>query len=164
MAVAVKSEVAFSGQGFEVETSESGVKTLWLRLGVGQSVHNPVDIMPTVHERIASEKMPAGVLSKEVARIVLHVGQLEGALKTLFTTYDRMVGTTGKKSAAYNARFSLLDGMSNKVLKAYAEDYIPDEVDNYILSDSAERLAMIERLCAVLVEEKEDTEGEESTE
>lgn len=164
MAVAVKSEnVVFTGKGFEVETSDSGVKTLWLKLAVGQSVHNPVDIMPAVQERIDSEKMPAGVLSKEVARIVLHVSQLEGALGTLFSTYDRMVGTTKKTSAAYKARYALLDSMSNKVLKMYAEDYIPDELDNYILSDSNERIALIERLCAVLVEEKENGEGEDSS-
>jgi hypothetical protein len=52
--------------------------------------------------------------------------------------------------------------MKNKMLKEYASEYIPDELDNYILSDSEERDALIHRLCEVMVQGKESEEvGEE---
>jgi hypothetical protein len=151
--------VVFSGEGFDVVADEHGVTTLWLKVTLADNtvVYNPADIMPTVHERIASEKKPAGVLQKESNRIVLHIAQLSDALSTLFHTYERMTTAVPQKrlSTAYKARFALLDSMKNKMLKEYAAEYIPDELDNYILSDSEERDALIHRLCEVMVQAKE---------
>jgi lambda repressor-like predicted transcriptional regulator len=138
---------------------------LWLKVTLADNtvVYNPADIMAAVHERIASEKKPAGVLQKESNRVVLHITQLSDALSTLFNTYERMVSVTPKVrvSTAYKARFALLDSMKNKMLKEYASEYIPDELDNYILSDSEEREALIHRLCVVMVGKKEGEEVEE---
>jgi len=157
---------ALTGEGFEVQVDESGVRTLWLQVHTnGSAVYDLAEIMPAVQERIESGKMPAGVLAKEVGRVVMHTEQLQGALSTLFKTYGRMVGDVKKASGprvstAYKARFALLDGMKNKMLKEYARDYIPDEVDNFILTDSGDREALIHRLCTVLVEDVEGGEGE----
>jgi hypothetical protein len=48
------------------------------------------------------------------------------------------------------------------MLKEYASEYIPEELDNYILSDREEREALIHRLCEVMVGKKESEEVEES--
>jgi hypothetical protein len=157
----VAKETVFCGDGFDVVTDASGVKTLWLKMDINDTpIYNPADIMPAVHERIMADKKPAGVLVKECKRIVLHMAQLNDALSTLFRTYERMVSVVPQKrlSTAYKARYALLDSMKNKMLKEYASEYIPDELDNYILSDSEEREALIHRLCAVLVIEKEGEE------
>jgi hypothetical protein len=155
----------FSGEGFDVVADENGVTTLWLKVTLADNtvVYNPADIMTAVHERIASGKKPAGVLQKESNRIVLHIGQLSDALSNLFNTYERITSVTPKTrmSVAYKARFALLDSMKNKMLKEYAGEYIPEELDNYILSDSEERNALIHRLCEVMVEKREGEEVEE---
>ena len=167
MAVAVVESVVFTGKGFKVETDESGVSTLWLQLSVKDApIYDPAEILPAVQERIDSGKKPAGVLSKSLERIYHHTEQLCNAVSTLFETYDRMVSVQPRTrvSAAYKARFSLFDNMKNKMLKEYALDYIPDEVDNYILTDASEREALIRRLCDVMVEEKEDNERTEAVE
>jgi len=69
-----------------------------------------------------------------------------------------------KRSAAYRARFALLDGMKDRMLREYARDYIPEEIDDFVLSDAGEREAMIHRLCEVMVEDKGEDEGTEQGE
>lgn len=158
-------QVVFTGEGFEVRVDNSGNYTLWLHVQTGENVYDMVTIMPAILERIERGERPAGVLKKEVERIALHVEQLNGAVSTLFSTYARMIAPKvvkeKKLSTAYKARFALLDGMKFKMLKEYARDYIPDEVDNYVISDASEREALIHRLCEVLVEEKEENREEE---
>jgi hypothetical protein len=154
-------ESIFEGTGFYVAVDTDNVQTLWVQVPIHDApVYDPTEIMGAVHERIASEKKPAGVLQKESRRIVLHMEQLSDALSNLFKAYARMVSVTPKTrvNTAYKARFALLDSMKNKMLKEYAAEYIPEELDNYILSDTDEREALIRRLCEVMVEEKESEE------
>lgn len=148
----------FPTTGFEVRFDNDLSRSLWLQIGVKDcdEFYNPLDIMPVIMERIESGKKPAGVLAKEVGRIAHHVEQLNDALSTLLTTYHRMVSVTPKKlSVAYRARYAVLNSMKPKMLKDYAKDYIPDEVDNFILSDESDKEALIRRLCEVMVEERD---------
>lgn len=155
----------FSGEGFDVVADAEGFTELWLKVKLADAtiLYNPADIMPAVNERIAAGKKPAGILQKESNRVVLHIAQLSDALSNLFNTYERMTyeRPQTRMSAAYKARFALLDSMKNKMLKEYAAEYIPEELDNYILSDSEERNALIHRLCVVMVEKKDGEEVEE---
>jgi hypothetical protein len=91
-----------------------------------------------VSERIASGKKPAQTLNKKLGQIALHAEHLHSALVELFETYGRMVSTTPhqRTSAVTKARRAMLDSMSDKVLKAFAGDYI--DVDNYIFPDDRE--------------------------
>jgi hypothetical protein len=152
-------------QGMVVQSGENGNTEVWfgVDLGAVYTVESVATLQQAVQERIEAGKKPAGVLGKAVNRIFLHRAQVQDALSTLFSTHNNMV-TPGasRKSAVWKARYAMLDGMSNKILKMYAADLLPDEVDNYILSDVADRVSLVTKLTTILAEEKEVEETEET--
>jgi hypothetical protein len=111
-------------------------------------------MVSAIAERIDSGKKPAGVLKKELDRIVLHKAMLDDALTKFLNSYTRMVTPQSRMSPAQKARLSMLEQMPVKMLKEYAGIYIPDEVGDFILPDDKE--ALINRLCEYLTDTKEE--------
>jgi hypothetical protein len=152
-------------QGMVIQNGENGNSEVWFGIDLGAvlTVESVAVLQQAVQERIEAGKKPAGVLSKAVNRIFMHRAQVQDALSTLFSTHSNMV-TPGasRERAVWRARYAMLDGMSNKILKMYAADLLPDEVDNYILSDAADRVSLISKLATILAEDKEAEETEDT--
>lgn len=160
-AEAVENVIRYDGlQGLVLQAGETGNTEVWLGIDLGTSfsVESVEALQGDVTARIDAGKKPAGTLAKSINRIYLHRAQMQDALVTLFTTHSNMVSpSVSRKSAVWKARYSMLDSMSNKVLKMYAADLLPDEVDNYILSDAADRVSLVTKLTTILAEDKEET-------
>lgn len=155
---AVTEQSVLAGTEFYVEEEVEGIKSLRLQLRVpSEYVYDLAAILPVIQERVENEKRPAGVLSKELGRVVLHVDQLNDAVSKLFATYARMVSTVpqkrDRKSNAYKARFALLNGMKDRMLREYGREYFPEEIDDYVLNDPHERETLIHRLCEAVVDD-----------
>jgi hypothetical protein len=146
--------------GMVLQSGDSGHIEVWLGvdIGPGVSVENFDSILPVIKERIESKKDFANPLKKQMNRVYLHRAHLQDALVQLFDLYGKITQPKGPKNAVWKARYAMLDSMSNKVLKMYAADLLPDEVDNYILSDAADRVTLITKLTSILAEDREDKE------
>lgn len=154
--------------GMVLQTGENGHTEVWLGMDLGATytVENVEILRGNVAERINTGKKPSGTLKKEVNRIYLHRAQLQDALSTLFATHESMVAPkkepASRKSAVWKARYDLLNDMPRKYLREYGERHLPEEIDNYILSDEGDRVALITKLTTILAGEKE-TEASEDT-
>jgi hypothetical protein len=148
-------------EGMVLQEGENGHSEAWVGMDLGCVVG--VDGIEVIIEKI-KERIEAGgernfgaQLKKHVNRVYLHRAHLQDAVVQLVTLYSKITAPKAQRSVAWRARFSMLDGMSAKVLKLYAMDYMPEEVDNFILTDAVDRLNLITRLTNILAEEKEES-------
>lgn len=126
----------------------------------GMSIYTTFDdVLTAVQSAIAdteSTRNGKKTYMKELARIAIHRDQLQDALSKLLATYvahlpGEKVAKT-RQSAAYKARYAMLNGMRDKMLRAYAEDFLPDGMGDLILPDDRE--VLIAQLCAALADEQ----------
>lgn len=156
-------DVNFSGfDGVAFQGSE-----VWVGINVStipSTIETPEALVDFLKERI--EKTSEGKrdfstqLKKHVNRVYFHRAHLQDALVQVFELYDKLTAPKTQRSAAWKARVAVLEGMSNKVLKLYATDYLEDEVDNYILTDEADRATLIAKLATILADDEKSEEKE----
>lgn len=160
--------VEYAGvSGMVIQNGENGNTEVWVGFDLGKAfaVESFEVMIPAVQARVESGKKPAGYLAKALNRIFLHRAHMNDALSILFDTYTKMiVPGASRVSAVWKARYAMLDDMPNKILKEYAKLYLPDEVDNFILTDKDDRVNLVTRLCTILADEKETSEESEVTE
>ncbi len=114
-------------------------------------------VVEKIKERIGSggERNFGAQLKRQVNRVYSHRAHFQDALTQIVELYGKITAPKAQRSQVWKARFSMLEGMSNKVLKLYAADYLPEEVDNFILTDPVDRLNLVTKLTHILANEKE---------
>ena len=108
--------------------------------------------IPFIVERIQSERRPGVTFEKELNRIELHRNQLQDAYLSLFESYlyvtQPQTRVSNVNAAAATAQQKVLTAMPDKMLRSFAELYIGDVAQQYLLPD--EREQMIEATVAVM--------------
>lgn len=102
-----------------------------------------------INEHIMQEKKPGATYEKCLEQIDLHRDQLAQAYVKLFETYQRKITPSTRTSPIDKTRLDMLQGMKDKMLKLYAEDWLSeDELNDMILPDDREDMiqAIIEAL------------------
>ena len=152
-----------SVSGMVIQSGENGNTEVLVRFDLGKAfaVESFDAMMPAVQARVESGKKPAGYLAKAINRIFLHRAHLQDALSILFDTYVKMSPIKeSAKTAVWKARYAMLDAMPNAILKQYAKLYLPEEVNNFILTDKDDKVNLVTKLCTILADEKESEESE----
>ena len=100
--------------------------------------------IPFMVERIQSEKKPGGTFEKELNRIELHRNQLRDAYLNLFDSYLYATQPQTRVSSAViattTAQREMLTAMSDKMLRSFAEIYLSDKAQEYLLPDDKEKM------------------------
>ena len=108
--------------------------------------------IPFIAARIQSERKPGVTFEKELNRIELHRNQLRDAYLSLFESYLYVTQPQTRVSSASvataTAQQKVLTAMPDKMLRSFAELYLGDTAQQYLLPD--EREQMIEATVAVM--------------
>ena len=108
--------------------------------------------IPFIAERMQSERRPGATFEKELNRIELHRNQLRDAYLSLFESYlyatQPQMRVSHVGAAAATAQQKMLTAMPDKMLRSFAEIYLGDGAQQYLLPD--EREQMIEATVAVM--------------
>lgn len=99
-------------------------------------------MIPHLNERINQEKKPYNTYVKQLERISIHMEQYVDAVTKLFESYDNDINPNKHRTSPIDkARSEMLSLMDDKMLKAFASNYVnEDTMNDVILPDDRDRL------------------------
>ncbi len=112
-------------------------------MSLGTVTHDDIDTMiPHINDRITTEKMPHATYEKCLEQIEHHRELYIKAIVKLIETYNNAVAVhKTRTSPAHKARAEMLAVMDDRMLKAFASNYVSeDTMADIILPDDRDAL------------------------